>query len=181
MWQRYFGMGRVAPRVRQLRRKVLPAALLALLSVTALAQTEAPPADRPTSANHPGYVLDQYPSTLPETTLKCIQVRTLYDWRALNAHNLIVLAPTRKHPYHLQLDRPCMGLKFAHQIGFTSTDSQLCGFGGDSVLVQNGGGAPERCPIGSITPLTDDGLKRLIDQAPGRSLNDKRAAEGDPK
>jgi hypothetical protein len=139
----------------------------------AMAQ-EAPPK----TANDPDYVLEQYPDKLPNTTIKCIQFRTLYDWRALNANNLIVWAPTRKHPYHLQLDRPCRGLRFAHQIGFTSNDSQLCGFGGDSVLVQDGGGAPDRCPIGSITPLTEDGLKRLLDQAPGRSLKDKREAEG---
>jgi len=43
--------------------------------------------------------------------------------------------------------------------------------------VQNGGGAPDRCPIGSITPLTEDGLKNLLAQAPGRSLKEKRAAE----
>ena len=131
----------------------------------------------PKTANDPGYVLEQYPDRLPQTTLKCIQFRTLYDWRALNAHNLIVWAPTRKHPYHIQIDRPCQSLRFAHTIGFTSNDSQLCGFGGDSVLVQNGGGAPDRCPIGSITPLTDDGLKTLLAQAPGRGLKDKRAAE----
>lgn len=131
----------------------------------------------PKTANDPGFVLEQFPDRLPPTTLKCIQFRTLYDWRALNAHNLIVWAPTRKHPYHLQLERPCQGLRFAHAIGFTSNDSQLCGFGGDSVLVQNGGGAPDRCPIGSITPLTEDGLNNLLAQAPGRTLQEKHAAE----
>ncbi|MBM3514788.1 MAG: hypothetical protein FJX59_13910 [Alphaproteobacteria bacterium] len=155
------------------------AARLAALAVLAFAPATLHAQEEPAkTANDPGYVLEQFPDKLPETTLKCIQFRTLYDWRALNAHNLIVWAPTRKHPYHLQLERPCRGLRFAHQIGFTSNDSQLCGFGGDSILVQEGGGAPDRCPIGAITPLTDEGLKRLIEQAPGRSLKDKREAVG---
>lgn len=138
-------------------------------------------ADRAKSPNDPGYILEQYPDKLPDTTNQCVFFRTLYDWRPLNNRSLIVWAPSRKHPYLLELDRPCLGLKFAHSIGFTSRDSRLCGFGGDSVLVRSGGGSPERCPIGAITPLTEEGLQSLLAQAPGRGLSDKKAAEGDKK
>jgi hypothetical protein len=131
----------------------------------------------PKDANDPGYMLEQYPDKLPSTTNQCIFFRTLYDWRPLNNTSLVVWAPSRNHPYHIQLDKPCMGLRFAHSIGFTSRDSRLCGFGGDSVLVESSGGRPDRCPIGSITKLTEESLKALLAQAPGRSLQDKRAAE----
>ncbi|MBL8643060.1 MAG: hypothetical protein JNK21_03935 [Rhodospirillaceae bacterium] len=137
------------------------------------AKGQAKPKDAPKDANDPGYVLEQNPGRLPETTNQCIFFRTLYDWKALNNSNLIVWAPTRNHPYHLQLDRPCFGLRFAHSIGFTSRDSRLCGYGGDSVLVESGGGRPDRCPIGAITKLTEESLKSLLEQAPGRKSGDK--------
>ena len=136
-----------------------------------------PSRDTTPDANDPDYILEQYPDRLPETTNQCIFFRTLYDWRPLNSTNLIVWAPSKNHPYHIQLDRPCNGLRFAHSIGFTSRDSRLCGFGGDSVLVESSGGMADRCPIGSITKLTDESLKNLLAQEPGRSLQDKRAAE----
>ena len=157
---------------------------LALSASAAFAQSApmgftqgSPAAQPPRNANDPGYVLDQYPDRLPETSNQCIFFRTLYDWQPLNNNNLIVWAPSRNHPYQIQLDRPCFGLKFAHTIGFTSRDSRLCGFGGDAVLVESGGGPPDRCPIGSITALTEEGLKSLLAQAPGRSQQDKKAEE----
>ncbi len=156
---------------------VLSVVVLGLLALgaNAFAQDKdaAPSKDAPKDANDPGYVLEQNPDKMPDTTNQCIFFRTLYDWKALNNTNLIVWAPSRKHPYHLTLDRPCFGLKFAHSIGFTSRDSRLCGYGGDSVLVESGGGMPDRCPIGSITKLTEESLKALIAQTPSRS-GDKR-------
>lgn len=131
----------------------------------------------PKTANDEGYVLEQYPDALPQTSNQCIFFRTLYDWKPLNRYNLIVWAPSRKHPYHIQLDRPCHNLRFAHTIGFTSNDGRLCGFGGDSVLVGHGGGLPDRCPIGSITKLDEGGLERLLAQGRGRTLREKREAE----
>jgi len=157
---------------------------LALSAGAALAQplgfapspptTAIPQENGPRDSNDPNYQLEENSGRLPETTNQCVFFRTLYDWRPLNNTNLIVWAPSRKHPYHIQLDRPCFGLKFAHSIGFTSRDSRLCGFGGDSVLVESGGGRPDRCPIGSITKLTEESLKSLLAQAPGRGA-DKQA------
>lgn len=133
--------------------------------------------DQPKTANDEGYILEQYPDRLPQTTNQCIFFRTLHDWKPLNRYNLIVWAPSRKHPYHLQLDRPCHNLRFAHTIGFTSNNGRLCGFGGDSILVTSGGGLPDRCPIGSITKLDEEGLERLLAQGRGRTLREKREAE----
>lgn len=159
------------------------AAVIAALALTLLTNPTlayAQETDKPKTANDEGYVLEQYPDSLPQTTNQCIFFRTLYDWKPLNRHNLIVWAPSRKHPYHLQLDRPCQNLRFAHTIGFTSTNGRLCGFGGDSILVTSGGGRPDRCPIGSITKLDEAGLERLLAQGRGRTLREKREAEAEP-
>lgn len=158
---------------------IIAATIISLVAVgpsLAYAQNT-PEAGQPKTANDEGYVLEQYPDKLPQTSNQCIFFRTLYDWKPLNRYNLIVWAPSRKHPYHLQLDRPCHNLRFAHTIGFTSNDGRLCGFGGDSVLVGHGGGLPDRCSIGSITKLDEDGLERLLAQGRGRTLREKREAE----
>ncbi len=155
----------------------LVALALALLVIGAQTAQSQDSSDSPRTANEEGYILEQYPNELPKLTKQCIFFRTLYDWKPLNRRNLIVWAPSRKHPYHLQLDRPCHNLRFAHSIGFTSTDGRLCGFGGDSVLVTSGGGIPDRCPIGSITKLDEGGLERLLAQGRGRTLREKREAE----
>jgi hypothetical protein len=155
---------------------IATAALYAVVTYPSVAQ-ETSSERAPITANDEGYILEQFPSRLPKTTNQCIFFRTLYDWKPLNRHNLIVWAPSRSHPYHLQLDRPCQNLRFAHTIGFTSNNGRLCGFGGDSILVTSGGGLPDRCPIGSITKLDEKGLERLLAQGRGRTLREKREAE----
>jgi hypothetical protein len=42
-------------------------------------------------------------------------------------------------------------------------------------LVESSGGRPDRCPIGSITKLTDEALQNLLAQAPGRKGTEKQA------
>jgi len=163
------------------KQTIAAAVALGLLAFSPLAsaQDQTPandtPKDAPKDANDPGYVLEENPSRFPETTNQCVFFRTLYDWKPLNNTNLVVWAPNRNHPYHIQLDQPCFGLKFAHSIGFTSRDSRLCGYGGDAVLVESGGGRPDRCTIGSITKLTDESLKALLAQVPGRKTSDKKS------
>ena len=148
----------------------LSAALLA--SGGASAQEDVDP---PRTADQEGYILDQFPDRLPQTTNQCIRFRSLHDFRPLNRYNLVVWAPSRRHPYHIQLDQPCHGLRFAHTIGFKSNnDGRLCGFGGDAVLVDQGGGMPQRCTIGSITKLNEEQLQALLAQGRGRSLQQKR-------
>lgn len=122
----------------------LGAALL-LLATTAPAQ-ETPPAE---GANRNA----------------CVFFRTLYDWKPINNSNLIVWAPNRRSPYHLQLTRPCHGLRTAQTLGFSSRDGQLCPYGGDSILLDNGSGRPDRCTIDSITRLDEGALQALLDQA----------------
>jgi hypothetical protein len=158
---------------------ILAAAVTAALSLSALPTIaqDAPPAEdeatEPKSANDPGYVLKDRPGQIPKGGKQCIYFRRLYDWQPLNDTNLIVWAPSRKFPYHIQLARRCHGLRFTLSLGFFSRDSNLCPFGGDAVLVDSGGGRPERCSIAAITKLSEEALKSLQDQAPGRQRRDK--------
>lgn len=127
----------------------------------------------PKSSNDPGYVLEERPGRYAKGSNQCIFFRRLYDWAPLNETNLIVWAPSRKFPYHIQLDQRCHGLRFAVNLGFYSRDSNLCPFGGDAILVGSGPGQPERCAIGAITKLTDEAAESLLDQAPGRRRGGK--------
>lgn len=99
---------------------------------------------------------------LPPITSQCIFIRSLSDWRALDRYNLIVWAPSRKHPYHLELDSACHDLRHVEAISFTAgADGRLCGFGGDAVIVSSGGWT-DRCSIGAIHKLTMESAEELI-------------------
>ncbi|GEM_PF-3284661 len=153
------------------------------LAAPALAQEEgdAQKDEKITDPNDPGFILEDSPSYRRSSgDNQCIFFRTLYDWRALNRTHLIVWAPSRKQAYLLQLDRPCWGLRFTNNLGFYSRDSSLCPYGGDAIIVDDGIGN-ERCTIGSITKLTDESLKSILDQAPGRrrASQDEDEAEND--
>lgn len=99
---------------------------------------------------------------LPPITKECIFERSLHDWRPLDRYNLIVYAPSRRHPYHMELDFPCEQLRWADAIAFVSPhpDGRVCGFGGDYILV--GDGFVERCPIGAIHKLTPEQAEELV-------------------
>lgn len=122
----------------------------------------------PKSPNDPGYVLEDRPGRYVKGGNQCIFFRRLHDWRPLNDTNLILWAPSRKFPYHIQLAQRCRGLRFTLSLGFYSRDSNLCPFGGDAILVDRGAGRPERCSIAAITKLNEGALKSLLDQVPKR-------------
>jgi len=160
------------------------AALILAGTLTAAWTLSAPPAaaqdapateeeSAPKSPNDPGYVLEERPGRYSKGGNQCIFFRRLYDWRPLNDTNLIVWAPSRKFPYHIQLAQRCRGLRFTLSLGFYSRDSNLCPFGGDAVLVDSGAGRPERCSIGAITKLSEEALESLLEQAPGRRRRGK--------
>ncbi len=133
----------------------------------------------PKSPNDPGYVLENRPGRYPPGANQCIFFRTLYDWKPLNDSNLIVWAPSRNNPYLIQLDRRCSALRFTLSLGFYSRDSNLCPLGGDSVVVDGGGGRAERCGIGGITKLTEESLQSLLDQASSRRRGAKNDTQKD--
>ncbi len=122
-------------------------------------------------ASEPPYkTIESPPKRLPQGGLQCVFFRSIYDWRAIDRYNLIIWAPNRRSPYHVELDRPCDGLRFTDTIAFSSNmDGRLCAFGGDAVVVDH-----DRCPIGAITKLTQEQLDYLISQTPGK----KHKADG---
>jgi len=102
-------------------------------------------------------------------SLECIFFRSIYDWRAIDRSNLIVWAPSRRSPYHVRLATPCDGLRFTDTIAFSSNlDGRLCAFGGDAIVVDH-----QRCPIGSITKLSQDELNDLLARTRGQKKKDK--------
>ena len=111
---------------------------------------------------------------LPPITSQCIFIRSVNDWRGLDRYNLIVWAPSKKHPYHLELDSACHDIRHANAISFTAgADNRLCGYGGDSVTVSRGGWT-DRCRIGAIHKLTPESAEELI--AAFKQMRKNRAA-----
>ncbi len=96
---------------------------------------------------------------LPKPTLDCIFVRSLYDWKALDDYNLVVWAPSRHRPYHVELNLRCNGLRFADAIAFSDRgDGRICS--GDAIIV--GRTLPQRCTIGAIHPVAGEELGLLM-------------------
>lgn len=78
----------------------------------------------------------------------CFQRGNVRDFKSLDRKRLVVFAPSRKHPYLVEVSPTCIGLKFSETIAFQSRDSRICPFGGDDLLVER-----SRCSIVSISRL----------------------------
>lgn len=149
-------------------RRTILTACMALAMTTMLSAASAAAGDDqkspPSSDNPPYKTLEDPPKRLPSGGLDCIFFRSIYDWRAIDRYNLVIWAPNRRSPYHVELNRPCDGLRFTDTIAFSSNlDGRLCAFGGDAVVVDH-----DRCPIGAITKLTQEQLDYLLSQIPGK-------------
>jgi Family of unknown function (DUF6491) len=140
--------------------------------------TQSTPADPDADQDNPLLQgLEGHRDRLPQGTLECVFFRSIYDWRAIDRYNLIIWAPNRSSPYRVQLDRPCDGLRFTDTIAFSSNlDGRLCAFGRDAVVVDH-----DRCPIGSITKLSQDDLDFLLSQEPGKKQKDDDKDKKDKK
>ena len=98
----------------------------------------------------------------PDRTLAandCFWVDSVHSWRVLDAKNLIIYAPSRRCPYHVELMHTCQGLLFAEHIGFRDTDARVCGWGGDDLIIPDE--FPVRCPIKTVTKLAGGSLLAL--------------------
>jgi hypothetical protein len=152
------------------RRTILIAcmALVLMPVLSAAAAAGDDPKSPPSSDNPPYKKLESPPKRFPSGGLDCIFFRSIYDWRAIDRYNLIIWAPNRRSPYHVELDRPCDGLRFTDTIAFSSNlDGRLCAFGGDAVVVDH-----DRCPIGAITKLSQEQLDYFLSQIPGKKKKD---------
>ncbi len=91
----------------------------------------------------------------------CFTVSQARDFRYLDDHNLLVYAPARV-PYHLELSQTCFGLRGSITVGLRARTDQMCGFAGDSVIVN--GSFAERCSVLSVRRLDEDQLQTLVAQ-----------------
>ena len=89
----------------------------------------------------------------------CFFANTPYDWRSLDDQNLVVWAPSRRCPYHVELFGRCHGLRFTDTIAFLDRDGRICPYGGDAIVVD--GISPEECRIASIRRVTEHQLQAL--------------------
>lgn len=90
----------------------------------------------------------------------CFFARNLRDFRVLDNRTLVVWASSRRCPYVVELSRPCGGIRFANTLAFDSRDSYICSYGGDAVLVREGGGL-ERCSIVDLRRISEKELEGL--------------------
>ena len=93
---------------------------------------------------------------LPSSTGECVFVRSLQDWRAIDRYSLVIYAPSRNHPYKVELTRSCPDLRFAETIAFTAPDGRLCDYRREAVIVGH-----HRCPIGRIEAISVEEAKAL--------------------
>ena len=91
----------------------------------------------------------------------CFRRRAAEDFRVLDDRNLIVFAPGRKEAYHVQTGPPGTGLRLASRLAFDSRSSMVCGYAGDSLLVEAPGGGFDRMPITGVYWLDEMALSGL--------------------
>lgn len=113
--------------------------------------------DKPEPAEEPAFKVDGSvnPEDVPpppplEGGNDCFARRSVHDFEVLDRNHLVVFAPSKRHPYLVEVSRTCMGLQFSDTIAFDSRDSRICSYGGDDILVER-----SRCPITSITKLDE--------------------------
>lgn len=111
---------------------------------------------------------------LPSSAGECVFVRTLSNWRAIDRESLVIYAPSRNHPYKVDLLFPCHGLRFAETIAFTSRDQQLCDFRSEAIIVDG-----QRCPIGRIEPITVEEAKALTSRKKNEDEGDEEENAGE--
>jgi len=109
----------------------------------------------------PGEPVDGVAERTTSVSTDCFTVSLARDFRALDDRNLIVYAVGRQ-PYHIELGQACFGLGGDPVIALRSRTDRMCGFAGDSVIVDSG--FPERCSVLSVRRLDEDQFQILVDQ-----------------
>ena len=104
----------------------------------------------------------------PKPRNDCVRIDLIRDFQVLDGKNLVVWAPSRRHPFHLRLFSQCFGLRSAEGVIFEGSLGRICGGAGDYLIIQDEilarrrSFAPtDRCSIGSVTKLNDDMLFEL--------------------
>jgi hypothetical protein len=91
----------------------------------------------------------------------CFLRRTVMDFEVLDDRNLIVFAPGRSEPYHMQVSPGSSGLRHATVLAFEASSAQICGYAGDSLLVEQPGGGLQRLSVIGVYRLDEPALAGL--------------------
>jgi Family of unknown function (DUF6491) len=96
---------------------------------------------------------------------ECVFTRSIYDFKALDRHKLVIWAPSRSKAYLVELSMPLPELKFASRLALVDRnhDGRLCGYGMDRVAVADSSFALPSTILG-MTRLDEAGLAQLEQQ-----------------
>ena len=94
-------------------------------------------------------------------TKRCLLVGSITDWQALDRKRLLIWAPSKQHPFLVELNTACHGLYNGETLAIQSRDNRLCDFGGDSLWIDG-----ERCSgsIQSLQSLSPENAALLLEQ-----------------
>ena len=110
------------------------------------------------------------PAQLPEGSGNdCFSARSVSHFEVLDRENVVVFAPTKRHPYWLKVAGFCRELRFSEAVGFQSRDDRICSYGGDALIA-----GEDRCSILSIHRL-DEASYALLKQQIAAERAAKRA------
>lgn len=111
---------------------------------------------------------------------ECVFTRSIYDFKALDRHNLVIWAPSRSKAYLVELGMPLPELKFANRLALVDRnhDGMLCGYGMDRIVVADSSFAQPATIMG-MTRLDDAGLAQLEEKYDVR-LTRKKVDQANP-
>ncbi len=111
----------------------------------------------------------------------CFLHRTILDTELLDERNLIVFAPGRADPYHVQVSPATAELRHPLTLAFASPTAQVCGHAGETLLARRVDGSIQQLPILGVYRLDEAALAGLRDRfmpAPVRPATQPRAGSG---
>ncbi|MFC7049608.1 DUF6491 family protein [Emcibacter nanhaiensis] len=87
----------------------------------------------------------------------CIFIRTIDSWTALDRTHLLLYAPTRNHPYLLEVAPTTYNLMFEEQLAiYSKTGENLCPYGRSGLLLKD-----EHLFIRGIAKITKEEAQQL--------------------
>ena len=108
----------------------------------------------------PAYAEQNTANEEASASKRCLVVGSIADWRAIDRKRLIIWAPSKQHPFLVELSSTCQALYNGETLSIQSRDNRLCDFGGDSLWIDG-----ERClgGIQVVRPLAADAIDELFE------------------
>jgi hypothetical protein len=103
---------------------------------------------------------ERLPDDLDLNGSDCIWIRTIRDYTPLSRDSLLIHA-SGKRSYFVRLLTPSFGLKSSFQLGTRSRDDQLCPYGGDSLIFDDGKKGPSDTEDPALPEVTGAEVEEL--------------------